>query len=66
MFDAVVTFAKTARAMKGLGHEDVYVSTKVYRVEFETEEQFQSWMALAEPRAVNVEQLVAKSDVREA
>lgn len=60
MVEAIVTFVKTARKNENLGHEDVYVETTVYRIEFEYPDQFDIWLDEASKfHGINVEQLRA-------
>lgn len=59
MAEAVVTFVTTARKNENLGHEDVYVETKVYRIEFDTEDNFLDWLGEAERFGINTERLTS-------
>jgi hypothetical protein len=54
MIDVIVTVASL------VGYADPYVVTKVHRLEFETQEQVDRWLATGATRAVNSEQLMAK------
>jgi hypothetical protein len=67
MIDVVVTVASFERVFtSGPGETEettYYPVTKVHRLEFETEEQVERWLATGATRAVSSEQLVAKEEM---
>jgi hypothetical protein len=60
MHDAIVMFTTTEPVAGEVYAEQVQIITKVFRLEFESEEDFQTWLMDAELNlATSVEQLAA-------